>query len=70
VRTPRYKLVLWSEAGERAGELYDLAEDPAELRNRYNDPALRDVQRELAERLAARWMEVDAAVPQGEWAGA
>jgi N-sulfoglucosamine sulfohydrolase len=33
-------------------ELYDLAEDPCELRNRAGDPALADVQARLAEQLA------------------
>jgi arylsulfatase A-like enzyme len=34
-------------------ELYDLETDPHELENRIDDPAMREVRRDLAERLAA-----------------
>lgn len=45
---------LYSTAGD--GELYDLHEDPMELRNRANDPACGD-RRDLTERLL-RWQRV------------
>ena len=37
-------------------ELYDLHQDPYELKNRINDPALADVARQLRERIIA-WMD-------------
>jgi len=40
--------------GTGAGELYNLAEDPAELRNRYDDPACAAIRGELALDLAQR----------------
>jgi arylsulfatase A-like enzyme len=49
---PRYKYV-WNR-GDR-DELYDTATDPAELRNRAGDPALREVRRAMRARLQA-WM--------------
>lgn len=69
VRTGRHKLALWTEGAARGGELYDLAEDPQELVNRYDDPALANVQRELSERIVSRWLEVDAPAPREEWSG-
>ena len=67
VRTATHKLVLWHEAEESGGELYDLVEDPEELVNRYGDPGLSQPQRELAERIVQRRLEVECAVPQTEW---
>jgi arylsulfatase A-like enzyme len=49
VRTERHKLIRFYQFGE--WELYDLAEDPDELRNVYGDPRYRDVATELAVRL-------------------
>ena len=49
IRTPRYKYVEYA-SGET--ELYDLAQDPDELQNRANDPALAALRAELAGRLA------------------
>jgi arylsulfatase A-like enzyme len=65
VRTERYKFVSW---GLGVGELYDLQEDPFELRNLYDDPEyihLRDEMKDiLLERLAesetppyTQWLE-------------
>ncbi len=45
-------------------ELYDLAEDPHELCNRIDDPALADVRREMIQR-TARWMETTDYHPHG-----
>ena len=45
LRTGRYAYFRYS-TGE--GELYDLATDPLQLRSRYDDPAYRDVRRDLA----------------------
>ena len=55
LRTDRFKYILWDV--ERGGELYDLQEDPLELRNLYYDPASRDIRDELAERLLGRLMD-------------
>jgi arylsulfatase A-like enzyme len=63
VRTERYKLVYYYGDGLGiAGasprrtppewELFDLVQDPAELRNVYDDPAYATVRTELAEELA------------------
>lgn len=69
-RADRYKLCLWTEGDERGGELYDLLDDPEELRNRWDDPALAGVRRSLAELTVDRWLEVDCPAPRDEWGGA
>ena len=52
VRTESYKLIeYYTEAGY--AELFDLTEDPHELRNVYGDPQRSDVQAELTSRLRA-----------------
>jgi arylsulfatase A-like enzyme len=48
VRTREWKLVIRSAGGE---ELYDLTNDPQELVNRANDPALSQIRDDLRERL-------------------
>ncbi|MGH3490854.1 MAG: sulfatase-like hydrolase/transferase [Actinopolymorphaceae bacterium] len=48
VKQGRWK-VLYDVTGR--GELYDLAEDPMELRNRWDDPAVQEVRADLTERL-------------------
>ena len=60
VRTKVHKLALWTEAGERGGELYALSDDPDETTNRFDHPAMAGVRSELMERIVARWLEVDA----------
>ncbi len=49
VRTERYKLIRFYQFGE--WELYDLDEDPDELRNVFDDPRYRTIGAELAVRL-------------------
>jgi arylsulfatase A-like enzyme len=51
LRAGRYKYVEYTN-GER--ELYDLKSDPAELRNRFGDPAWRRIAARLAHELSAR----------------
>jgi arylsulfatase A-like enzyme len=51
VRTVRYKFIHYYEAPEEF-ELYDLKEDPGELRNVYSDPRYASVVRDLRHRLA------------------
>ncbi len=52
VRTKTHKLTLETISG--TGELYDLAGDPGEMTNRFDDPALHNVQRELVEMIGSR----------------
>lgn len=49
IRTERYKMAIHALTREPA-ELYDLHNDPQELRNRVNDPAMQKVRNELLER--------------------
>ena len=52
VRTKTAKLTL--ELGSGAGELYDLAGDPNEMDNRFDDPGAAALRRELEEMVHAR----------------
>ena len=52
VRTRTAKLTV--ELGSSAGELYDLADDPDECHNRFDDPAARGLRDELMDRLMTR----------------
>jgi arylsulfatase A-like enzyme len=50
VRTDRYKLIHYYEAPEEF-ELYDLKDDPGELRNLYGDPRYATLARDLRQRI-------------------
>lgn len=50
--------------GSEQGELFDLANDPAELDNRFAEPDARNRRAELAERLARRMMEYADVAPK------
>jgi len=52
VRTKTHKLTHESNSG--GGELYDLATDPQEMDNRFGDPGVSKIQRELMEMIASR----------------
>jgi len=52
VRTKTAKLTLELESG--AGEMYDLTEDPNEMRNVYEDPAYSAMRKELTDMIRAR----------------
>ncbi len=52
VRTKTHKLTLELNSG--AGELYDLANDPAEMDNRFGDPAKAAAQKELTDMIRSR----------------
>ena len=52
VRDDRRKII--AVHGHETGELYDLHEDPAETRNRWDDPSYRDVRFSMLKRLADR----------------
>jgi arylsulfatase A-like enzyme len=62
VRTRRYKLTLDLLSG--AGEMYDLQEDPDEMDNRFSDPAMAAVQKELTDMIASRPNDAVAPLPQ------
>jgi arylsulfatase A-like enzyme len=61
VRTDRYKLIHYYRVGE--WELFDLQEDPQELRSVYGEPAYAAVQAELKAELARLQQEVDEPDP-------
>ena len=52
VRTRRHKLTVEGNSG--AGELYDLAEDPHEMDNRFDDPSYAAVRKSLEAMIASR----------------
>ena len=52
MRTRRYKLTL--ELGSDAGELYDLADDPCEMDNLFEDAGARRVRAELTDMIRSR----------------
>lgn len=56
VRTRRYKLTLERRSGD--GELYDLADDPHEMRNRFGDPAFATIAAELVGMIETRPRDV------------
>ena len=61
--TDRYKYIYWNT--EHGGELYDLQEDPTELRNLYYDPAYTEVRDRHAELLLERLMASEAGYNHG-----
>ncbi|MBN1674808.1 MAG: sulfatase-like hydrolase/transferase [Kiritimatiellae bacterium] len=62
--TARYKLVF---NVSDVDELYDLAEDPAELRNRIDDPACAEIQRDLYRRMFTRMQQTRDPFTQDLW---
>jgi arylsulfatase A-like enzyme len=52
IRTKTHKCTF--ELGSGAGELYDLVNDPGEMDNRFNDPGVAAVQKELYDMMRAR----------------
>jgi arylsulfatase A-like enzyme len=52
VRTRTHKLTFEQTSGE--GELYDLANDPDEMENRWNDPSAAKMQNELMDMIRSR----------------
>ncbi len=67
LHTDRYKLTLF--AGETYGELFDLAEDPHELHNRFFDEAYASIRAEMTGRFARRMMEDEDPLPvrRAQW---
>ena len=62
VRTRTHKCTFELDSG--AGELYDLANDPEEMTNRFDDPAYRKVRNELHAMMLARPGDVLEALPE------
>jgi arylsulfatase A-like enzyme len=62
VRTRDAKLTL--ELGSGAGELYVLKDDPLEMDNRYGDPGVAALQRELTDMIRARPQDMLAHLPE------
>jgi arylsulfatase len=60
--TDRYRLTCYSE--QTYGELFDLQEDPDELHNRWDDPAMRSVRDNLRLQLLDRLMTTDISLPR------
>lgn len=60
--TDRWKLTTY--AGQPFGELFDLAGDPGELHNRWDDPAYRSVRDDLRLRLLDELVLTDSALPR------
>jgi uncharacterized sulfatase len=50
IRTERYRYTEWDD-GKKGAQLYDYANDPAELKNLINDPESQKIVMELKERL-------------------
>jgi len=61
IRSDRYRVTFYPESGE--GELYDLAEDPDEFRNRWSDPACREIRAEHRRMLCDRLILQDFPLP-------
>ena len=61
VRTKTHKFTLELNSG--AGELYDLDNDPDEMSNRFEDPGLHNLQREMTEMIMSRPDDAVAPIP-------
>ena len=64
VRTKTAKLTL--ELISRAGEMYDLADDPDEMINRFDDPGKKNLQKELTDMIKARPGSIMDVMPEHE----
>ena len=60
--TDQWKITVY--AGQPFGELFDLADDPGELRNRWDDPSYRGVRDDLRLRLLDELIRTDSALPR------
>ena len=54
LRTAHWKLNIYPTASHEHGQLFNLADDPDESRNRYDDPACRSIREEMLWRLLRR----------------
>jgi hypothetical protein len=60
--TSSWKITVY--AGKPFGELFNLAEDPGELWNRWNDPSCHGVRDDLRLRLLDELIRTDSALPR------
>lgn len=60
--TDRWKVTIY--AGQSFGELFDLVDDPGEVRNRWDDPDYRNVRDELCLRLLDELVLTESALPR------
>lgn len=60
--TDRYQITVYP--GQSYGELFDLQEDPGQLRNLWDDPASQELKRDLLIRLMERLVETDNRLPR------
>lgn len=62
--TKRYKITLWRDRGQDWGELYDLKDDPNELKNRYNDPNYAAIRTQMLEQFIQSNMAIERTSPR------
>lgn len=62
IRTERWRCSFYADPA--VGELYDLANDPDEIQNRYADPACRGIVDEHRQRLVSRLIRQDYPLPE------
>lgn len=55
LRTASWKLTIYPDSGPQYGQLFNIADDPAECRNLYGDPEYSPVREEMLWRLASRF---------------
>jgi hypothetical protein len=60
--TDRHKLTVY--AGREEGELFDLASDPEELYNRWDDPEYADVRNRLSRELLDAYVRHESGLPR------
>lgn len=68
VRTDKWKLVV-SHSGNHEGELYDLTDDPGEMKNLFGNDDYKDIRHELYSRLLEQWARMPDPVPvrKSDW---
>ena len=59
VRTDTHKLIRFKDVGMDHWEMYDLQDDPSEMRNIYDDPAYKGVRQDLHEKLQELRIQYD-----------
>jgi arylsulfatase A-like enzyme len=67
IRTDRWKLLLYNVAGEKHTQLFDMANDPLEIRNLAGDPAQTGRVRELKALLGRRLKEAEDLIDFEKW---
>lgn len=65
VRTATHKLIRFNDVGMDHWEMYDLQNDPGEMRNVYDDPAYEDVRQDLHQKLQELRTQYDDSSGEG-----